>query len=82
LTLHKSNCEALEPFFLSLLAVAHPREGDGPAQAFVFWISVLVILCTFYFALDGRLSEDGAIFATGTALIFGYWLSEQKQKLR
>jgi hypothetical protein len=66
----------------TLAVVASPKQGGGVSQAFVFWISVLIILATFYFAFDGRLSSDGAIFSTGTALIFGYWLRDQQTKVK
>lgn len=66
----------------AVLTVANPRTGDGSNQAFVFWICVLCIIATFFLALTDKLDGVAGVFATSTALIFGYWLSEQKQKVK
>ena len=67
---------------LPVLAVADPRDGDGLPQAAVFWISVVVLLATFVLAFEGRLTGENAVFSTGAALVFGYWMRGETERLR
>jgi hypothetical protein len=68
-------------FTAALVTVANPSTGDGLPQAFVFWICLVIVLATFILALNGKLSGDGAIFSTGTALVFGYWMRDQQSSI-